>query len=197
MRCFRAGLGAGGAFPRLRLGALFAANTGMGRRLLFGLGFCLMAAGCANYTLGPTGALPFHTLYVAPVQNNGNAPQAQALVSDMLRQSLLQEGNLQLADQTSADATLDVVLLDYKRTIASTSSNNTLNAQSYTITLSANCTLVDNRTGKVYFKNMEINASAETFIQATNNLAEPEYQTMPILARDMGKKIADAVISTW
>ncbi|MGA2052985.1 MAG: LptE family protein [Opitutales bacterium] len=169
----------------------------MRRHLLYGLGFCLLAAGCANYQLGPTGALPFHTLYVSPVKNNGYAPQAQALVSEALRESLMQEGNLQLTNQANADATLDVVLLDYKQSIAATSSNNTLNAQSYNITLSANCTLVDNRSGKVYFKDLEVNATEETFVQSTNNLAEPSYQTMPILARDMGKKITDAVVSTW
>jgi hypothetical protein len=169
----------------------------MARRLLFGLGLCLAVAGCASYKLGSTGPLPFHSLYVPPVRNTSYAPQGQALVTDLLRQTLMQEGNLQLTNQAEADATLDVVLTDYRRSISATSSNNTLNAQSYTITLTANCTLVDNHTGKVYFKNLPVNASIDTYVSQTNDLAEPEYQAMPLLATDLGKKITSIVVSTW
>jgi outer membrane lipopolysaccharide assembly protein LptE/RlpB len=169
----------------------------MVRRILCGLAACVVVAGCANYKLGSAGGLPFHSLYVAPARNNGYAPQAQAEVTEQLRQALLQQGNVQLKNQAEADATLDVVLTDYRRTIAATSSNNTLNAAAYNITLSANCTLVDNRNGTVYFKNMSVSQTEETFVNSDNNLAEPEYQTMPILARDLGKKIADAVVATW
>jgi hypothetical protein len=115
----------------------------------------------------------------------------------MLRQSLMQEGNLVLKNQAEADATLEVTLTDYHRTISATSSNNTLNAQAYTLTLSSNCTLVDNRSGAVYFKNLPVNASIETYINGSNDLGEPEYQAMPLLARELGQKIKDAVVSTW
>jgi len=169
----------------------------MVRRLLYGLGLCLLVAGCANYNLGSTGPLKFHSLYVAPVINNTKAPQAQAPVTEMLRQSLLQEGNLQLANQEQADATLEVTLVAYESTISATSSNNTLNAQAYTLTMTANCTLVDNRSGTVYFKNLPVNASIETYVNGTNDLAEPEYQAMPLLARELGRKIKDLIVTTW
>ena len=165
--------------------------------MLYGLGLCLLVAGCANYKLGSTGPLPFHSLYVATVKNNGYAPQAQAPVTEMLRQSLLQEGNLELKNQGDADATLEVTLTDYHRTPSAMSSNNTLNVQAYNITLSANCTLVDNRNGTVYFKNLLVNASIETYINGANDLNEPEYQSMPLIARELARKIKDVVVSTW
>jgi outer membrane lipopolysaccharide assembly protein LptE/RlpB len=154
-------------------------------------------AGCSHYTLGPAGDLPFHSLYVEPVLSSAYVAQGQAPVTEMLRQSLLQEDNVKLTDQADADATLEVVLTDYHRDIAATAQNNTLNAQSYDLTLTAKCTLVDNRTGKIYFKERLVTTTLTAYIQGGDSFNESEYQTVTKLARDLGKKIKDAVISTW
>ena len=154
-------------------------------------------AGCSHYSLGPAGDLPFHSLYVEPVQSSAYVAQGQAPLTEMLRQSLLQEGNLKLTSQADADATLEVVLTDYHRDIAATAQNNTLNAQSYNLSLTAKCTLVDNRTGKVYFKERPITTSLAAYIQGGDSFNESEYQTVAKLARDLGQHIKDAVISTW
>jgi hypothetical protein len=154
-------------------------------------------AGCAHYHLGPSGALPFATLYVPPARVLATVPQAAAPVSQMLRQSLLQEGNLRLADQADADATLEVVLTNYQRGADATQQNNTLNAVSFTLQLEATCTLVDNRSGKVYFKDRKIEVLEQAFVQSGVSFNESEYQAMPRLARDLSQKIKDAVVDTW
>jgi hypothetical protein len=154
-------------------------------------------AGCAHYHLGAAGPLPFQKLYVAVAKNQSMAAQIQAPVTEMLRQSLLQEGNLELTEQTDADATLEVVLIEYTRATAATQQGNSLNAQSYTLLLSADCTLVDNRTGKVYFKNRRIDASQVAYVQNGDSFSESEYQTIPKLARDLAEEIKDEVVSTW
>ena len=144
---------------------------------------------CAHYRLGAAGPLPFHTLYVSVAKNQSLAAQVQAPVTEMLRQSLLQEGNLQLTEQTDADATLDVVLVGYDRLTAATQQGNSLNAQSYTLTLTAHCTL--------YFKDRPILASQVAYVQSGDSFSESEYQTIPKLARDLAGGIKDEVISTW
>jgi len=154
-------------------------------------------AGCAHYHLGAAGPLPFHTLYVSVAKNRSFAPQAQAPVTEMLRQSLLQEGNLKLTEQTDADATLEVVLTNFQQVAAATQQGNSLNAQSYTFTLTANCTLVDNRSGKVYFKDRAIDASEVAYVQGGDSLSEAEYQTMPELARQLAQEIKNEVVDTW
>jgi hypothetical protein len=162
------------------------------------VGFALAGlAACAHYHLGAAGPLPFHTLYVSVAKNRSFAPQAQAPVTEMLRQSLLQEGNLQLTEQADADATLDVVLTKYEQLAAATQQGNSLNAQSYTFTLTANCTLVDNRSGKVYFKNRAIDATEVAYVQGGDSLSEAEYETMPELARDLAQEIKNEVVDTW
>lgn len=164
---------------------------------VFVLAGAVALTGCAHYHLGSSGALPFHTLYVPPVRIVATVPQAAAPVSQMLRQSLLQEGNLQLTDQADADATLDVVITNYQRGADATQLNNTLNAVSFTLMLEATCTLVDNHSGKVYFKDRKIQMYQQAFVQNGVSFNESEYQAMPRLARDLSQKIKDAVVSTW
>jgi hypothetical protein len=156
-----------------------------------------LLAGCANYHLGTSGTLPFHSLYVAPVQNKTHVPQAQAPVTTLLRQSLMQEGELELTNQDEADATLEVTLSDYQRNTAATSATNTLNAQSFTVSLTALCTLVDNHTGKIYFKDRPIQVTEESFVLNGDSYSESEYQTVAKLARDLGLRIKETVVSVW
>lgn len=153
--------------------------------------------GCANYHLGTGGPLPFHTLYVAPARVAASVPQAATPVTEMLRQSFLQEGNVQLANQADADATLEITLSDYQRGSDATQQNNTLNAVAFSLMLEATCTLVDNRSGKVYFKDRKIEVREQAFVQNGISFNESEYQTMPRLARDLSEKIKDTVVSTW
>jgi hypothetical protein len=160
------------------------------------LGMGLLVS-CSHYNWGATGALPFRNLYVAPVQSSANVAQAQAPVTSQLRQSLLQEGMVTLTNQADADATLQVILVDYHQDVAATDTNNTLNAQSYTLELTAKCTLVNNHTGQVYFKDRPVTASEEAFIQSGDSFTQSAYQAIPQLARDLGTKIKDSVISTW
>jgi len=154
-------------------------------------------SGCANYHLGASGPLQFHTLYVEPTRVLALVPQAAAPTTEMLRQSLLQEGNLQLSNQADADATLEIVLVDYQRGAAATQQNNSLNAESFTLTLTASCTLVDNRSGKTYFKDRRVDVTEQAFVQNGVSFNESEYQAMPRLARDLSNKIKDTIISTW
>jgi len=161
-------------------------------------GFALVGlVSCSHYRMGAAGPLPFDKLYVSVVKNQSYAAQVQAPVTEMLRQSLLQEGNLKLTEQADADVTLDVVLVDYTRATAATQQGNSLNAQSYTLVLSAKCTLVDNRSGKVYFKDRRVDASQVAYVQGGDSFSESEYQTIPKLARDLAQEIKNEVISTW
>src|SRR5882724_3303785 len=86
----------------------------------FGLLMVILGlAGCAHYQLGTGGRLSFATLYVAPVANKSDEPQAQAVVSTLLREELLHDGRVTLVNSPdAADATLTLVLSNYHREIA-------------------------------------------------------------------------------
>jgi PBP1b-binding outer membrane lipoprotein LpoB len=163
-----------------------------------GMVFLVMAGtgivGCANYKLGKYSKTPFSSITVQPIENETFAAQAQSILNQQLNDSLAQESGLRVA-ATGGQATLRVRITSYTHTVSATRSDDTVLGSSYTLRMTALCTLTDNNTGEVYFKDREIRASADAHV--TGNYSSTEYQTMPIITRELARKIKDSVVSTW
>lgn len=164
----------------------------------------LLLAACANYRLGTGGNLTFRTIYVEPVENRSLLPQAQALVSAQLRQAFARDGRVTLVNSaTGADATLSVVLNDFRRDVAAAREDDTGLARKFNVTLTAGCTLRENRTGRVLFENRSVSAQRETFTDS--RLAGPQYggqlqaehQVLPLLAETLVGKIVHTTLDVW
>ena len=166
-------------------------------RSLLALAACLFAtAGCSNYRLGTGGTPAFRTLYVEPVANRTLLPQAQALVSTRLRESFARDGRTQLANSSEgADATLVIVINEYRRDIAAVREGDTGLARKFNVTLGVSCTLRDNRTGRPIFENRPVNAVREVFTDSGQ--LQAEFQTLPILGEALASKIVHATLDTW
>ena len=184
---------------RLRLApASSRMRSGMSLRLpvFIILGALLGFAGCAHYRLGSEGKLSFATLYVAPATNKSSVPQAQAILSTQVRTALAHDGRVTLASSPdNADATLEITIRDYRRTVASVQQRDTGLARKFTLTLAVTCTLRDNRTQKVLFADRPIDAEREAFVDGGQ--LQSEYQTLQLLAESLGDKIAHAVLDVW
>ncbi len=167
------------------------------RLLVLGLiGTLLALGGCAHYQLGTEGKLSFATLYVAPATNKASVPQAQAILTTQVRSALANDGRVTLANSPdSADATLEITIRDYHRTVASVQERDTGLARKFTLTLNVTCTLRDNRTHKVLFADRPISAERDAFVDGGQ--LQSEYQTMPLLAEALGQQIAHAVLDVW
>lgn len=153
-------------------------------------------AGCSHYRLGQSGDLPFDSLYVAAVKNESYAPQADAVLSADLRKAFLASAtDLELTQEEDAQATLNVVIIDYRRTIAATQEDDTELARSFNVSMTARCTLHNNQTGATYFKNRVVNASVEVFVDS--GFTQSEYQNLPILTRELARRIRDTVVNVW
>lgn len=158
--------------------------------LAFGL------AACAHYQLGTGSSLSFRTLYVAPVENKTLLPQARALLSTQLRETLIRDGRVTLVDSpASADATLQVVISDYHREIAAVREDDTGLARKFNLVLGTTCTLRDNRAGKNLFESRPVNATREAFTDSGQ--LQSEYQTLPLLAEALSARIAHAALDVW
>lgn len=171
-------------------------KRGLACRLLI-LAVCVLGtAGCANYRLG-TGATPaFRTLHVEPVGNRTLLPQAQPLVTTRLRETFARDGRTQLSNSPdAADATLVVVINDYRRDIAAVREGDTGLARKFNVTLGVTCTLRDNRTGRPIFENRAVSAVREVFTDSGQ--LQAEYQTLPILAEALALKIVHSTLDTW
>lgn len=165
-------------------------------RLLFAsLLIGLLTTGCARYQLGRHAEPPFRSIYVKPVSNASFAPQAQAILTRQLRENFLHDGLLQVENEADADAVLVIVLRDFDRQIAATRVEDTELADKLRLELLADCTLLDNRTGRIYFENRPVSATVDTF--PGDRSQQAEYQAMPVLTRNLARRISYEVLQVW
>ncbi|HNC23638.1 MAG TPA: LPS assembly lipoprotein LptE [Opitutaceae bacterium] len=156
----------------------------------------LLASGCGHYQLGTEGKLAFTTLYVAPVGNATMLPQAQAAVSTQLRDVLGRDGRVSLVNEpAAADATLTVTLKDYHRDVRAVREDDTGLARKFALTLAAECTLHDNRSGRDLFTKRAISVSRDAFTDGGQ--LQAEYQVVPLLADALAQKVSHAVLDVW
>lgn len=179
-------------------------------RLTAGL-LVLFLTGCANYQLGTDGQLSFRSIYVEPVKDSANIPQATALFTSHLRDALLRDGRITLATSSdTADATLQVDLRRYGRRVATVRRDDTGLARSFDVEVEAVCTLYDNRLGKAFFENRPVSATREIFTSDAPTERSPtnqpifvsrqlqaEYTTLPLLASTLADRVAHAALDVW
>ena len=164
--------------------------------------FCLLSSvlgftlGCSNYQLG-TGATPkFSSLYVAPVTSDALLPQARVLVNTQVRDALIRDGRVTLADSPEhADAVLTLVLSSYSRQVVVSRQDDTGRARRFDVTLVAHATLVDNRTKQAYFTQRPLEAKRGIFTDS--GLVPAEYEGLPLLAESLAEQTVHAVLDTW
>ena len=155
-----------------------------------------LATACSNYQLG-TGATPkFRSLYVAPVKSDALIPQARVLVATQVREALLRDGRVTLAESPEqADAVLTIVLSSYSRQVVVSLQDDTGRARRFEVTLLAHATLVDNRTKQPYFTQRPLEAKRGVFTDS--GLVPAEYEGLPLLAETLASETVHAVLDTW
>ena len=164
--------------------------------LLLCLTGVLLLSGCANYRLGTGGQVSFRTLYVAPVVNESNAPQAVAIVSTQIREAFLHDSRVILVNTAEeADATLTVHLLKYSREAQTRQTIDTGLARKFDVTLNAEATLRDNRSNKLLFEKRQVQATRQVFVDSGQ--LQAEYQNIPLLAETLAKNVLGATLDVW
>ena len=157
----------------------------------------LALTGCANYRLGTGGKISFQTLYIAPVVNESNVPQAVAIVSTQLREAFLHDPRVILVNTPDeADATLTVRLVKYGRELATRDTADTGLARKFDVTLNAKATLRDNHEHKLIFEDRKIDATRQIFTDGGQQL-QAEYQNVPLLAETLAKNVRSATLDVW
>ncbi|MFO8026137.1 MAG: LptE family protein [Opitutales bacterium] len=171
---------------------------------VFALGFC---AGCKSYQLGHPAELPFETIHIQPAKNDSFAPQAQALLSAQVREAVIRDGRVRLvADESEADAVLRMTLTDYTRRAAARRQDDTELAQDFDLSLSVELDLYDQMKGNYFFEGRQLEARTRGYLTNpyaapgdpdTQGLIQSEFNAMPRLARELGRKAADELLSVW
>lgn len=159
---------------------------------------------CKSYHLGSPAEIPFKSIYLKPVSNQSYAPQAQAIVSAMLRENFIRDAQVNVvANEETADAVLLVALTDYGRNSTARRAQDTTIADVFDVQLTANVSLLDQKNGTYLFvdRPTEVTTNAYTNNPYSDDPAVAyqlsERQAMEILARDMAREITDMVLSPW
>ena len=164
--------------------------------LLFFIINLSLLTGCSHYHWGsPRICLPFHTLYIAPVNNESFAPQAQALLSDYLVAFFQQAGVKVVNCEEQAEATLSINLINFERSMATTKNKDTFVARSFNVNLTAFCSLINNCSETPFFCNIPVESSINALTD--EGLQAIEYQDMPVITRQLAYSIKELVINHW
>jgi hypothetical protein len=162
-----------------------------------------LGTGCAHYQLGTSGKLSFHTLYIPPVENKAQLPQAVAVITTQVREAFLRDGRVTLVNSVAeADATLTISLVRYVRDIATARPDDTGLARKFNLNLTALCTLRKTSDNTALFENRAIAVDQQIFATATPQQADSdqlqsEYQALPQLAAKLADKVSHAALDVW
>jgi len=166
-----------------------------------------LSPGCAHYRLGDGPGPSFHTLYIVPATNKTVLAQARATTSAQVREAFEKDGRVTLVNSPqAADATLEVTLTNFHREVAANREDDTGLARKFTLFLSASCTLIDNRDGRLLFSQRVVTVQREAFVDnglgdvpfgMSNDQQQSEYNTMPLLADALATRITHMVLDVW
>jgi len=162
-----------------------------------------LSTGCANYQLGTSGKLSFRTLYISPVENKAQLPQAVAVITTQIREAFLRDGRVTLVNSPGeADATLHITLVRYARDVATARPDDTGLARKFNLNLTALCTLRKTQDNTVLLENRALAVEQQIFATATPQQADSdqlqaEYQALPQLAATLADKVSHAALDVW
>lgn len=155
----------------------------------------IAGSGCSHYQLGTDAKLAFSSLYIAPAESKTLLPQARALITTQVREAFERDGRVTLVNSPeSADATLHLTLRDYHREMASVLENDTGLARKFTLTLNVAATLTQ-RNGQNLFTDRIVRVQRDAFTDLGQ--LQSEYQTLPLLAEALAKKVVHTVLDVW
>ncbi|GEM_PF-6502441 len=180
--------------------------------VLSGLASVLLTA-CASYRPG-NGSPEVRNVWVAPVVNQSYLPGIGTVLAEKMRDGLLADNSLRLARKSGAEAILAITVTDVER-LGRASGLTVRNAQdvngvkvveekedrgldkAYDITVTVHAVLTDTASGQVLLdKNYDASSQALPDPYLLTN-ADQEAALLPILARDIARRIRDDLAQGW
>ncbi len=160
---------------------------------LFLLSF--FAFGCAGYHVGPVTKRSFNSIAVPMFRNETLRPQLEAQISNAVIKRLQQDGSLRLEPESRADVVLTGTVFRYARNALRMLHSDTGVPREYEIAITVRVEARDRRTGEIVLKSTEIEGKSDVFIGEDQQSAEE--QALPLVADDIGKRVAGLLVESW
>jgi hypothetical protein len=155
----------------------------------------VMVVGCAGYHIGPVTKRNFNTIAVPMFHNHTLRPQLEAQISNAVIQRLQQDGSLRIESAARADVVLDGTVIRYERTALRALRSDTGVPREFEIAITVRVEARDRRTGEIVLKSTEVEGKSDVFIGEDQQTAE--FQALPLVADDIGKRIAGLLVESW
>lgn len=161
----------------------------------FGLVLTLFAFGCAGYHVGPVTKRNFTSIAVPVFRNETLRPQLEAQISNAIIHRLQQDGSLRIETEARADVVLSGKVSRYERNALRTLRSDTGVPREYEIVITVRVEAKDRRTGEIVLKSTEVAGKSDVFIGEDQQSSEE--QVLPLVADDIGKRIAGLLVESW
>ncbi len=177
------------------------AGAGGRHRVCWGLLVCLvgglLAAGCAGYHLGPSNGLVAgaKTIRINLFNNATPEPRLSEALATAIRRQIQQDGTYRLVTDGPADVEVSGTITEFDRTPLSFQPNDVLTPLDVFAILYARVIAEDHSTGKRLVDQVVF---GRTTIRVGTDLAEAEYQAVPVLAADLARNATALIVDgTW
>lgn len=153
----------------------------------------LLLLNACHYQAGyPVAQCPVKTIYVQPIIKDVLVANVSGVLTRQLREELGRNNILKVVTKESgADVRLETHLVCYEPSVGSVNTDDAWSAHSLFLKATARCSLQDTNTGYYYFRDCEFTADVSIRYSAEGGVSE--YQAIPLVARELAKKIIVAI----
>ena len=152
-----------------------------------------LLAGCAGYSVGPTGGqvAGARSIEIRPFADQTREPRLIEPVATALRKEIQRDGTLRLATSEPGDILVTGTLVEYARNPLTYQPNDVFSTRDYEVRLTARVTALDRSTGRPLF---DRDVTARTTIRSVPDLNSAERQAAPLLADDLARIVTALLV---
>jgi Lipopolysaccharide-assembly len=159
--------------------------------------FCLALAGCLGYRIGPV--KPYylsdvHTLAVPTFKNSTILPRIEVLVTSTVIKQFQQDGTFKIADEKTADATLEGEIIRVSRSPARSVRGNVLATTEFNLAMRVKYKVVG-RDGKPLGPQAEAVGTTSFFVGS--DVTTDERQALPLATEELATHLVSQLSEGW
>ncbi|EDY84476.1 hypothetical protein VDG1235_4107 [Verrucomicrobiia bacterium DG1235] len=156
----------------------------------------LILSGCATYQLGEPTELPYQSVSIAPPRNFSTLPQIEGPLNAALRHSLQRSGALSLASGSSADAILEITVLEARREIAAVSPQDVGRGRKFELIIDLELNLKQSAASEIFFiEGRKFSVKQDIF--SDSGQVDAEYQAIPEISRQIAERATELLVDLW
>ena len=157
--------------------------------------FVLVQGGCAHYQLGSMLPPDLRSVYVPTFENLTNEPFLEAEATKAVIEQIQLDGSLKVADESNADARLDVTIIEFELVPLAYDEQRRTLANEYRVLLTASIQFSNRLTQEIVVQSSKVQGEA-TFVLASD-LTTAKRDALPEAAQDLGHDIVEQIVEAW